>query len=61
MKPRRKYVKKQWLKTRDNQFGTCSWNRKLDSDPSEAGDSSMVATLSFLLEKMSGLGNTDCS
>jgi hypothetical protein len=61
VKPRRKYVKKQWPKTRDDRFGTRSRSRKPDGDSGGAGDSSMVAALSSLLEKMSGPGNTDRS
>jgi hypothetical protein len=60
-KPKRKYVKRPLPKTRDDRFGTRSRSRKPDSDSSGAGDSSMVAALSSLLETMSGPGNTDRS
>ena len=61
MKPKRKYVKKPLPKTRDDQFGTRSRSRKPDGDSGGAGNSSMVAALSSLLETMSGSGDTDRS
>jgi hypothetical protein len=61
VKPKRKYVKKPLPKTRDDQFGTRSRSRKPDGDSGGAGNSSMVAALSSLLETMSGSGDTDRS
>jgi hypothetical protein len=58
-KPKRKYVRKQLPKTRDDQFGTRSRSRKSDGDSGGAGNSSMVAALSSLLETIYGPGNTD--
>ena len=60
-KPKRKYVKRPLPKTRDDRFGTRSRSRKPDSDSGGAGDSSMVAALSSLLETMSGPRNIDRS
>jgi hypothetical protein len=60
-KPKRKYVKRPIPKTRDDRFGTRSRSRKPDGDSGGAGDSSMVASLSSLLETMSGSSNADRS
>jgi len=61
VKSKRKYVKKPLPKTRNNQFGICNRSRKPDSDSGGAGNSSMVAALSSLLETMSSSGDTDRS
>jgi hypothetical protein len=58
-KPKRKYVRKQLPKTRNDQFGTRSRSRKSDGDSGKAGNNSIITALSSLLETIYGPSNTN--